>query len=55
LKLLAKAASILPAGLEVASKLQIMFESKAQADEKAQSRRRRDEPSKEVCNTAIGH
>jgi hypothetical protein len=36
LKLLAKAASISPAGLEVVSKLQIMFESKAQADEKAQ-------------------
>jgi len=32
-----------------------MFESKAQADEKAQSRRRRDEPSKEVCNAAIEH
>ena len=32
-----------------------MFESKAQADEKAQSRRRRDEALEEVCNTAIGH
>ena len=30
--------------LEVVSKRQIAFESKAQADEKAQSRRRRDEP-----------
>jgi hypothetical protein len=30
--------------LEVVSKCQIAFESKAQADEKAQSRRRRDEP-----------
>jgi hypothetical protein len=29
---------------EVVSKPQIAFESKAQADEKAQSRRRRDEP-----------
>ena len=29
--------------LEVVSKPQIVFESKAQADEKAQSRRRRDE------------
>jgi hypothetical protein len=29
--------------LEVVSKFQIMFESKAQADEKAQSRLRRDE------------
>jgi len=38
----------------VASKPQIAFESKAQADEKAQSRHRRDEPSKEVCNAAIG-
>jgi hypothetical protein len=30
--------------IEVVSKCQIAFESKAQADEKAQSRRRRDEP-----------
>jgi hypothetical protein len=41
--------------LEVVLKPQIMFESKAQADEKAQSRRRRDEPHKEGCNAAIGH
>ena len=41
--------------LEVVSKCQIAFESKAQADEKAQSRRRRDEPHKEGCNAAIGH
>jgi hypothetical protein len=40
--------------LEVVAKFQIAFESKAQADEKAQSRRRRDEPSEEVCNAAIG-
>jgi len=40
--------------LEVVPKRQIAFESKAQADEKAQSRRRRDEPSKEVCNADIG-
>jgi len=40
--------------LEAVSKRQIAFESKAQADEKGQSRRRRDEPYKEVCNTAIG-
>jgi hypothetical protein len=33
-------------GSEVVSKPQIAFESKAQADEKAQSRRRRDEPLK---------
>jgi hypothetical protein len=41
--------------LKVVSKPQIMLESKAQADEKAQSRRRRDEPSKEACNAAIGN
>jgi len=40
---------------EVVSKSQIIFESKAQADEKAQSRHRRDEPSKEARNAAIGH
>jgi len=33
----------------------IICAQQAQADEKAQSRRRRDEPYKEVCNAAIGH
>jgi len=54
--LLAKAASISPAGLEVVSKLQIMFESKAQADEKSAAYIIEVcEHFEEVCNTAIGH
>jgi hypothetical protein len=41
--------------LEVVSKPQIRLKSKAQADEKAQSRQRRDEQVhfEEVCNAAI--
>jgi hypothetical protein len=33
----------------------LMDASSVRPIEKAQSRRRRDEPSKEVCNAAIGH
>jgi len=40
--------------LEVVSKRQIAFESKAQADEKAQHTWGVCEHFKEVCNTAIG-
>jgi hypothetical protein len=40
---------------EVVSKSQIIFDGKAQADEKAQSRPRRDELFKEGCNAVIGH
>ena len=41
--------------LEVVSKPQIRLKSKAQTDEKAQSRQRRDEQVhfEEVCNAAI--
>jgi hypothetical protein len=40
--------------LEVVSKPQIAFESKAQADEKAQHTLRVCEHFEEVCNAAIG-